>query len=182
MIVALLHMRDMGSSSSVEGYHLLYSGVGWIWNLLILATLGKGLFLNIWYYQCTGREGGGFKVKLSPKCNLGSFCECTRVKCSFKSIITMKVPLLRLTVFLFSGRNHFHWSARSISKIAIFKTLRKLDTTWNFARVSTHGHWHENIVCVHIVKNKVFEQLMLPVVFMLATILPVVKSWSLNTT
>ena len=72
----------------------------------------------------------GVKVRLSPKCNQGSFCECTRVKCSFKSIITTKAQLLR---FSFSGQNHFQWSARgkyNVSiKISIFKTVRRLDTT-----------------------------------------------------
>ena len=91
------------------------------------------------------------KVKLSPKCNLGFICECIWVK----SIITTKESLLRFTVVLFLGKLIFngvqgHFSA-SI-KITIFKTLRRLDTTWNFARsitrVSTneHEHW-EHCLC-----------------------------------
>ena len=47
------------------------------------------------------------EVKLSPKYNRGFFCECIRVKPSYKSIITMKEALLRFTVFSvkFSGRD-----------------------------------------------------------------------------
>ena len=41
------------------------------------------------------------KIQLKPKCNQGFFCECTRVKPSCKSIITMKEALLRFTVFFF---------------------------------------------------------------------------------
>ena len=88
------------------------------------------------------------KVKLWPKCNLGSFCECIWVKPSCKSIITMKEALLRFTVFSFSGQTHFQWECygHNSIKISIFKTVRSLDTTWNFAgsitRVSTHEHQH----------------------------------------
>lgn len=46
---------------------------------------------------------GMIKAKFSPKCNLGFFWECTRVRPSRKSIIKTKEPLLRFTVFLFSG-------------------------------------------------------------------------------
>ena len=49
-----------------------------------------------------------FKAKLSPKCNLGFFCECTRVRPLCKSIYTIKAALLRFTVFLFLGQTHFH--------------------------------------------------------------------------
>ena len=59
------------------------------------------------------------KVKFLPKCDLGTFCECTRVKCSFKTIITMKAPLLRLTVFSFEGQNHFQWSAGANTMLAL---------------------------------------------------------------
>ena len=51
-------------------------------------------------------------------------------------------------------------------KITIFKTLRRLDTTWNFAhsitRVSTHEHerWEH---CVHSLLKRVFKQLTLTV-------------------
>ena len=48
-----------------------------------------------------------FKAKLSPKCNLGFFCECTRVKSLCESIIARKKTLLRLTIILFFGQNHF---------------------------------------------------------------------------
>ena len=47
------------------------------------------------------------KAKLSPKCNLGFFCECIWVKPSCKSIITTKEALLRSTVFSFSAQTHF---------------------------------------------------------------------------
>ena len=67
------------------------------------------------------------KAKLSPKFNQGFFCECTRVKPSYKSIITMKEALLTFTVFSFLGQTHFQWNARGISMIAIFKTLRRFD-------------------------------------------------------
>ena len=49
--------------------------------------------------------GSVLTAKRSPKCNLGSFCDCTQVKCLFKSIITIKVPLLRLTEFSFCESN-----------------------------------------------------------------------------
>ena len=96
------------------------------------------------------------KVKLSPKCNLGCFCEFTWVKPSCKIIITMKEALLRFTVFWFSGRTHFQWECYGhlydSIKITIFKTLRRLDTTRNLAcsitRVSTHEHKHwEHWLC-----------------------------------
>ena len=46
-----------------------------------------------------------FKVQLSPKCNLGFFCECM----SQTFIISTKEALLRLTIFSFSGQTHFKW-------------------------------------------------------------------------
>ena len=49
------------------------------------------------------------KWKLSPKYNLGFFCECTWVKPLCKSIILTKEALLRFTVFSFSGQTHFHY-------------------------------------------------------------------------
>ena len=96
-----------------------------------------------------------FKVKLSPKSNQGFICEWISVKPWCKSIITTKEALLRITVVSFSGKLNFsgvrgHWYA-SI-KITIFKTLRRLNTTWNFVRgitrVSTHEHEHwEHCLC-----------------------------------
>ena len=66
------------------------------------------------------------KVKLSPKCNLGLLCEC----------------IWGQTDFQWECYGHFYNSI----KICIFKTVRSLDTTWNFAgsitRVSTHQHQH----------------------------------------
>ena len=107
----------------------------------------------MWPYSFCTR----IKVKLLPKCNLGSFCQCTWVKPSHKSIITMKAPLIRLNVFLFSGQNHFQWSARGIYyvsiKIAVFKTLRRLDTTLRTLFVYTEFN-----------KRNVIEQLTLAVV------------------
>ena len=91
------------------------------------------------------------KAKLSPKCNLE-----TRVKPLCKSIITTKEALLRFTVFSFLGQTRFQWECYGhfhVSiKISIFKTVRRLETTWNFAgsitRVSTreHQHW-EHCLC-----------------------------------
>ena len=89
-------------------------------------------------------------MKLSPKFNRGFFCECIRVKPSCKSIITTKEALLRFTLFSFSGQTHFQWECYGhfypSFKISVFKTVRSLDTTWNFAgritRVSTHEHQH----------------------------------------
>ena len=105
-----------------------FSYMGWRGELQseTLAKMQPGLFL--WMYMC-------------PLC---------------KSIITMKEPLLRFTTFLFSGQTHFKWEClgqiNDSIKIAIFKTLRRLDTTWNFARsitrVSTHEHEHwEHCLC-----------------------------------
>ena len=72
-------------------------------------------------------------AKMQP----GFFCECTRVKPLCQSIIMMKEVLLIFTVFSFLGRTHFQWECygyfRGSIKISIFKTLRRLDTTWNFA-------------------------------------------------
>ena len=78
------------------------------------------------------------KVNLSLKCNLGFFSECIWDKCSCKSIIMTKEILLRFSVFSFSAETHFQWECMghfyASVKIAIFKTLRRLNTTWNFAR------------------------------------------------
>ena len=78
------------------------------------------------------------------------------------STFTPKEALSRLTVISFSGKLIFngvqgHWHA-SI-KIAIFKTLRRLDTTWNFVcsitRVSTHErkHWEHCLCMQSLVKR-----------------------------
>ena len=112
------------------------------------------------------------RVKLSPKCNLGCFCDGIWVKPSCKNTITTRQALLRFTVFLFSGQTHFQWECyRYFSdsiKISIVKTLRRLDTTWNFARsiirVSTHEYEHwEHGLPTQFTKKKVFEQLTLAV-------------------
>ena len=87
------------------------------------------------------------KVKPSPKCNPGFFCEYLWVKSSFKSRITIKEGLLIFTILWFSAQTHFQWECMghfyACIEIAHFKTLRRLDTTWNFARsitrVSTHS-------------------------------------------
>ena len=111
------------------------------------------------------------KAKLLPKCNLGFFLWMFIP--SYKSIITTKEALLRFAVFLFSGQTHFQWECKGhfydSIKISIFKTQRRLDTTWNFARsitrVSTHEHKHwEHCLCTQsLLKNKVLEQLKLAV-------------------
>ena len=73
------------------------------------------------------------------------FCECIWVKPVCKSIIMRKKALLRFNTFSFSDLTHFQWECYghyASIKIAIFKTVRMLDTIWNFARgitrVSTH--------------------------------------------
>ena len=96
---------------------------------------------------------------------------CEGVKPVCKSIITTKEVFWRLTVFSLLDQTHFQWECMghlySITKITIFKTLRRLDTTWNFAhnitRVSTHEHehWEPFFVYTEFTKKKVFEQLTL---------------------
>ena len=112
------------------------------------------------------------KAKLLPKCNLGFFYECIWVKPSCKSIIMTEEALSRFTVVSFSGRLIFNGVLRDCYaniKITIFKTLRRLDKTWNFAcsitRVSTHLHEHwEHWLCTQIkLKRKFFKQLTLAV-------------------
>ena len=76
----------------------------------------------------------------------------------------MKEALLRFTVFVFSGQTHSQWECYGhfydSIKIAIFKTLRSLDTTWNFAcsitRVSTHEHEHWEH-CLSLLKKMFFS-------------------------
>ena len=90
------------------------------------------------------------RVKLSPKCSLCFFCDCIWVRPLCKSTMMLKEAPLRFTVLSFSAQTHFQWECMghfyASIKIAIFKTLRRLDTTWNFAcsitRVSTHEHEH----------------------------------------
>ena len=100
--------------------------------------------------------------KLLSKCNLGFFCECIWVKPSCKRVIRMGEALLRFTVFSFSGQTHFQWECFYDSiKISIFKTLRRLDTTWNFARsitrVSTYEHEHwEHCLCTQSLLKRRF--------------------------
>ena len=77
----------------------------------------------------------------------------------------MEAPHLRLIGFSFSGQNHFQWSAMGTFiriKIYIFITLRRLDTTWNFARsitrVSTHEHEHrEHCLCRKFLNNSHYQ-------------------------
>ena len=86
-----------------------------------------------------------FKVKLSLKFNWDFFCIWVKPSC--KTIITMKEALLRFTVFLFLGNSFSVGALRALYnsiKVSTFKSLRSLDTTWNFAcsitRVCTHEH------------------------------------------
>ena len=91
------------------------------------------------------------KVKLSPK---SEKCDWIWVKPNCKCIITTKEALLRFTIVLFSDKLIFNGEqghSDASSKIAIFKTLRMLDTT---VLVVSPGSLHmntsiENIVCVH---------------------------------
>ena len=118
--------------------------------------------VKVFFFLPQSINSNQLKVKLSPKCNRGSFCECTQVEPSFESIIMTKALLLSLSVFSFLGPNNFQWSAWSKSYVsnAIFKTLRSLDTTWNFARsitrVSTHehGHWEHCLCTQSLLKRK----------------------------
>ena len=96
-----------------------------------------------------------YQSETLAKSNQGFIYDWIWVKPLCKSIIAMKEALLRFTIVLFSGKLIFngvrgHWY-NSI-KIAILKTLRGLDTAWNFARsitrVSTHEHEHwEHCLC-----------------------------------
>ena len=63
------------------------------------------------------------------------------------------------------GQANFQWECMGHSyasiRISIFKTLKRLDTTWNFARritrVSTHEHEHwELCLCVQFAKKESF--------------------------
>ena len=128
---------DSSYSIIVTGHKksLSDTGAGWVFT--------NGSCCNSEDNERPGRQNSmvshWFKVKLSPKCNLGCFfcffCECPRVKPSCKSIITMKEALLRLTIFSFSAQTRFQWECYghfyASIKIAILKTLRR--TTWNFA-------------------------------------------------
>ena len=104
-----------------------------------------------------------FKVKLSPKSDLGFICECLWVKHRCKSIITMKEAFLRFTIVSFSCKLIFNGvlgNSHDSIKIAIFKTLRGLDSTWNFApsitRVSTqeHEHWEHCLCTQSLLKRR----------------------------
>ena len=64
---------------------------------------------QVWWWKVEAiQEARNIKVKLSPKCNLGFFCECIWVKPSCKSIITTKEAILRLTVVSFLGKLIFN--------------------------------------------------------------------------
>ena len=111
----------------------------------------------------------------------------------FKSIITTKeAQVKRFTGFSFSGQTHFQWECYGHFSdsiiIAIFETLRRLDTTWNFAcsitRVSKHEHEHwEHCLCTQSLLKRTFlndspQQLLLP----LAAVTAAEKYRSLNAT
>ena len=96
-------------------------------------------------------------------CFRGNICDWIWVKTSCKSIITMREALQRFTVVLFLGKLIF--SGVQGHFYAIFKTLRRLDTTWNFARRVHQGlyTWTRALrtlfVCTEFTKKKVFERL-----------------------
>ena len=105
------------------------------------------------------------KVKLSPKCNRGFHCDWIWVKHLCKSIIMTKEALLGFTVVSFSGKLIFNavqgHSVTSIN-IAIFKTKRRLDATWNFSsitRVSTHEreHWEHCLCMKSLLKGRLLD-------------------------
>ena len=101
------------------------------------------------------------------------FCECVRVKPSCKSIVTTKEALLRFTIVSFSGKFIFNGvlgHSYTGIKIAIFETLRRLDTTWNFAHSITIFEtvdlvlsnvplvcrdWHPLLWCTILTKMKI---------------------------
>ena len=73
--------------------------------------------------------------------------------------------LLRFTVFSFSAQTYFQWECMGhfydSIKISIFITLRRLDSTWNFAgsitRVSAHEHEHwEHCLCTQSLLKRMF--------------------------
>ena len=86
--------------------------------------------------------------------NLGFFVNVHESNLHVKAWVRRKTH--RFTIFSFSAQTHFKWECMGqISdsiKITIVKTLRRLDTTWNFAcsitGVSTHEHDHWEH-CVH---------------------------------
>ena len=80
---------------------VLYFLGSWIFLVPVFFTTSTSLKLTFWF---TVHILESFIEWNSPKCNLGPFCECTRVKRSFKSIINTKAALL--------GHNHFQVSAR----------------------------------------------------------------------
>ena len=82
------------------------------------------------------------KVKLSPKCNLGFYCECIWVKPSCKSIITKRGTFRIYCIFVF-------WVNLIFS------------ATWNtdcsITRVSTHEHEHwERCLCTQSLLKRMF--------------------------
>ena len=75
------------------------------------------------------------KVKLSPKCNLGFFCECIWVKPLCINIIMTKEALLSFTVFSFSGQTHFQWECLGHQGLYIWTwTMRTLFMYTEFAK------------------------------------------------
>ena len=112
----------------------------------------SGLFL-------VGSRKLSLKAKLWPKCNLD--CECTQVKSLSKNTIWQMshtdLPYFNFWVKLIWCYGHFSDSI----KITIFKTLRRLNTTWNFAlsitRVSMHEHEHwERCLCAQSLLKRKF--------------------------
>ena len=75
-----------------------------------------------------------FKVKLSPKCNLGFVCECIWVKPSGKSIITTKEAFLK----------HKEDSTRHETLLVVSPASLHMNTST------------ENIVCVHSLLKRRF--------------------------
>ena len=128
----------------VEPWSTLTSGGGWI----IIASKPKQehyMCLSQVYLKTTSL----LKVKLSPKSRRGFIWDWIWVKPLCKSIITIRDTFKIYHSFVF-GQANFQFSMRF--QIVIFRTLRRLNATWNFARsitrVSTHEHSIENIVCV----------------------------------
>ena len=118
-------------------------------------------YISLHTFHCLSltsfKSAGSLLLKwISPKMQPRLFFVNLWVKHLCTRIITTKGPLLGFTVFLFLTQTQTQWEClRQISdiiNIAIFKTLRRLDTTWNsdrsITRVSTHEHKHwENCLC-----------------------------------
>ena len=144
---------------------LLHEGGGWVSERHIISFTQKppiGFYLHHSWQQLEGEHGSYTtrtkhlhlrstrlknKVMLKWNSRQNATFFLWLHKCSCKSIITTKKALLRFTIFSFSGQTHFQWECyghfNASSKISSF-TVRRLNTTWNFARSITRVFTHEH--------------------------------------